>query len=83
MFLVRFNTKTYRFLSKEEALGFAKTWNLQVEELIDENTQRLMVSKSSHALDTIANLTTRAAIVDLIKTYDLEWILAAHTESGA
>lgn len=81
MFLVRFNTKTYQFLSKEDALGFAKTWNLQVEELLDESAPRLMVSYSSHALDTIANLRTHEAIVDLIKTYDLEWILSAHSET--
>ncbi len=73
MYLVRFNTKTYQFFSKEEAQGFAKTWSLQVEERINESVHRLAMAHGSHALDTVANLTSRSAIIELIKTYDLEW----------
>lgn len=72
MYLVRFNTKTYRFQTKEDALGFARTWNLEVAEKSDEYV-RHAVAQYSHALDTIANLTSQSAVVDLIKTYDLEW----------
>lgn len=71
MHLVRFNTKTYLFQSKEDAVGFARTWNLEVEEKPDEHV-RYAVAQYSHALDTIANLPSQSAIVDLIKTYDLE-----------
>ena len=68
MYLVRFNTKTYRFQSKADAFGFAKTWCLQVEEEIDENIQHLLLAESSHALDTVANLASRSTTIDLIKT---------------
>ena len=81
MYLVRFNTKIYRFQSKEDAHGFARTWSLQVEEKSLERIHHYMVAQSSHALYTIANLPSRAAIIDLIKTYDLEWILAVRSES--
>ncbi|MBI3232019.1 MAG: hypothetical protein HYZ51_03000 [Candidatus Doudnabacteria bacterium] len=73
MYIVRFNTKTYRFQSKDDALGFAKTWSLQVEEKTDEIINRSLFAQSSHALDTVANLPSKSAIIDLIKTYDLEW----------
>jgi len=72
MYLVRFNTKTYRFQSEEDALGFAKTWSLQVEEKMEEGIQRSFVAQSSHALDTVANLASKSEIIDLLKTYDLD-----------
>ncbi|NOS92941.1 MAG: hypothetical protein HOP30_13535 [Cyclobacteriaceae bacterium] len=78
MYLVRFNTKTYRFQSKDDALGFAKTWSLLVEEKWDDSVPRILVAQSSHALDTVANLPSRTAIIDLIKTYDLEWCSSIH-----
>ncbi len=73
MYLVRFNTKTYHFHSKLEAMGFAKTWGLQVEETTEGNVRHYLVSKHSHALDTVANLHSQAAVIELIKTYDVEW----------
>ncbi len=72
-YLVRFNTKTYHFHSKLEATGFAKTWSLEVEETTEDSIRHYLVSKHSHALDTVANLHSQAAVIELIKTYNEEW----------